>query len=177
MRRNSSGTVSVVFLALVSLVLGVIALRVINTYQASANTPQPQVAMEVLDPSLEQYAVAWQAEIGRRFTNAVGVLAHGGDLEEGRWVIKSDHKRLETADGVVAHYQKLYPGRTIVLLSCNPGHLKLNIPGVYHFHSSVWCVPDRAVGNDPIADVAKLGTSRWQGDPEVEGNIFEASAD
>jgi len=88
---------------------------------------------------------------------------------------------------VVLHYQAMFPGRTVVLLACNTGHLKLGIPGVYYAHSSVWCVPDRAyVPGNPddnlmlrdtaswlfpsLADVEK---TRWERDPDVVGNIWE----
>lgn len=144
----------------------------------------PGVIMEVLDPSLEPYAVAWQREVARRFPSAVAILAHGGDLEQGRWIIQADGKHLQTADDIAAKYRALYPGRVIVLLSCNPGHIKLHVPGVYHFHASVWCVPDRATGKNDIAEFMDLDgghphddAPRWESCPEDEGNIFEATVD
>jgi hypothetical protein len=145
----------------------------------------PGVIMEVLDPSLDQFAVAWQREVARRFPSAVAILAHGGDLEQGRWIVKSNDKHLETADDVAARYQKLYPGRVIVLLCCNPGHIKLHVAGVYHFSSSVWCVPDRDTGKNELSEQIDLDgkhatsevESRWAGSPEDSGNIYEATAE
>jgi hypothetical protein len=152
--------------------------------EQSERCAQPAVIMCVLDESLEQFAPAWQTEIARRFPNAVGILCHGGQYELGRWIVKTDSSHLMTARDLALVYQHLYPGRTIVLLACNPGHLALGIPGVYHFHSSVWCVPDRATGRDDEADRITLDApatrpmtptlTRWQRDPDVEGNIFEA---
>jgi hypothetical protein len=141
---------------------------------------QPGVIMEVLDPSLESFAPAWKAEIARRFPHAVGVLVHGGDFIEGQWIVGANLSphHLSTTKEVVEHYQKLYPDRTIVLLACNTGHLKLGIPGVYYFKSSVWCIPDRGLGQEDKENAEKLldGTvqTRWQQDSDVNGNIYEA---
>lgn len=125
----------------------------------TANTAgQPAVVMEVMDPSLNQYAPLWQKEIGRRFSNAVGVLCHGGEFIEDEWIVGSPTygRSAQTADSLVAHFQAKYPGRTIVLLACNPGHLHLHVKGVYHATDSVWCVPDRENGKAG-QDLAKLG--------------------
>jgi hypothetical protein len=84
-----------------------------------------------------------------------------------------------------------YPGRTVVLLACNTGHLKLGIPGVYYAKSSVWCVPDRNVADFIELQFHRLGIfdrkaqvvfvprpkSRWQVEPDLVGNIFEFVAD
>lgn len=164
----------------------------------------PPVVMQVLDPSLEPFAPAWQAEIGRRFPHSVGILCHGGYFLEGQWITSSvQYQHLTTVQEVVKHVQAQYPDRTIVLLACNVDHHSLNIPGVYYAHSSVWCVPDRAItgsGLDrmmidhpcppplpiatqpayvvqPDADVVVAEKSRWESDPEVVGNIFEFVAD
>jgi hypothetical protein len=104
--------------------------------------------MEVLDPSLDQYSTMWRDEIGRRFDNAVGVLVHGGDFVDGQWIVGSHRqpwKHVTPIQTVVREMQAKYPDRTIVLLACNTGHLKLGIPGVFYGSSSVWCVPDRAL--------------------------------
>jgi hypothetical protein len=162
---------------------------------------QPPVIMEVLDPSLEQYAPMWRDEIGRRFSNAVGVLVHGGDFEDNRWIVGSHRqpwKHVTEITTVVREIQAKYPGRTIVVLACNTGHLHLGVPGVYYATSSVWCVPDRAITpemfasglateklRDPDEDpdpvyvpvVVRPEPSRWQQDPEVVGNIWEFITD
>lgn len=131
---------------------------------------QPAVVVETLDPSLARYSPLWQAEIGRRFSHAVGVFVHGGDIVDGEWVVRTSIRPGHSmrVQEVVSHFQALYPTRTIVLLACNPGHLKLGIPGVYYAKSNVWCVPDRA-----LAEV----TDRWQKYPEVVGNIYELVKD
>jgi hypothetical protein len=154
-------------------------------------TSRPAVVMEVLDASLEEYAVMWQAEIGRRFPNAVGIFVHGGDFVEGQWIVGTNLSphRVSSTVAVVKHYQSLYPDRTIVLLACNTGHLKLGIPGVYYATASVWCVPDRSLtpamftsghamrkmdsGYDGDEGEPADAQSRWQSAPEVVGNIYE----
>jgi hypothetical protein len=132
---------------LVLLASGLMGL-VLRPRSETFTTPQPAVIMEVLDPSLADYAPLWRDEIGRRFTHAVGVLVHGGDFVEGQWVVGSSYdygQHVTPVATIVKHYQRLYPDRTIVLLACNTGHLRLGIPGVYYATSPVWCVPDRAL--------------------------------
>jgi hypothetical protein len=188
------------FASVFSVVLGVVLFFLIGglfSSTAPVSTPgNPPVVMVVLDPSLEQYSNVWANEIGRRFPNAVGVLVHGGDFVEDEWIVgtswRPDRHVTRTVD-VVRHYQELYPSRTMVLLACNPGHLKLGIPGVYYAMSSVWCVPDRAVDmtvfstslqrtledgefdhtfwNPP--DIFPKLESRSSKFPDVVGNIFE----
>jgi hypothetical protein len=146
---------------------------------------QPGVIVEVLDPSLQQFAVDWQVEVGRRFPKALVILCHGGNFIEGEWSVKAAVRWPYTsAQHLVRHYQQLYPDRVVVLLACNVGHLKLNVPGAYYAHSSVWCEPDRATGGAPENDYRMLDddpesplggheASRWTVDPEVVGNVFE----
>lgn len=157
-----------------------------------AVSQNPSVIIESLvqlPPGIESM---WQVEIGRRFNNAVGIIVHGGDFEQGRWIVGSSRqpwKHVETAAEVVQRYQELYPYRTIVLVSCNPGHLKLGVPGVFYATSDVWMVPDRAVtANDlmsrqllrpdylpegfPFAPAQPVRT-RWELSPDSVGSIFE----
>lgn len=110
-------------------------------------------------------------------------------------------RRVTPMREVVEHYQRLYPDRVVVLLACNTGSLRLGIPGVYYAKSSVWSVPDRAVTpemyenglaeqklpdcnfdedpeDEPPQSVRPAALSppkptRWQGDPDVVGNVFE----
>ena len=142
----------------------------------------PAVTMEIMDGSLGIYANAWRTEVARRFPDAVVVLAHGGTFSEGVWLVKAtdyDHPTM-TADQLAQHYKDLFPNRPIVMLCCNPGHLHLHVHGVYHAMDSVWCVPDRAVGQAQQNDAKlrkTLGEDRWAEDPGVSGNIFEFISD
>lgn len=151
-------------------------------------TAQPAVIMETLDPSLIQYEDAWRDEIARRFPRAVGLLVHGGDFVAGQWIVGAGYqnwKHVTPTAEVVRHYQTLYPDRTIVLLACNPGHLKLGIPGVYYASSSVWCIPDRSLKPSMFLSSEARATTkgfefflpdtrtRWEIAPDVVGNIFE----
>jgi hypothetical protein len=161
--------------------------------------PQPGVVMRVLDPSLEQFAVMWQHEVERRFDNAVVVLVHGGDFVEGQWIVGDWSYRsgmhVRPVGEIIREANKAFPGRTIVLVACNPGHLDLGSTGVdvpvYYAKSSVWCVPDRDVptvspelaraklvfGMKAKAARHTLESSRWASDPDLTGNIFEFVAD
>lgn len=158
---------------------------------------QPAVIMEVLDPSLDQFAPMWRTEIGRRFPNAVGVLVHGGDFVENQWIagVSFTPRHVTPMAEVVRFYQAKHPGRTIVLLACNTGHLKLGIPGVFYAHSSVWCVPDRGITPEmysnglatermsdgsrgfEFSDPTLAQQARWEAEPDIVGNIYEFEAD
>lgn len=142
---------------------------------------QPSVIVEVFDHSLDQFVPMWQKEVGRRFSNAVVVLCHGGDFVRGEWIVDSQpgSGHIEKVDDVLQRIKIQYPGRQIVLLACNTGHLKPATPDVYYAASSVWCVPDRALTPDLFenGDLNKTlngeDKSRWEDDPDVVGNIFE----
>jgi hypothetical protein len=163
---------------------------------------QPPVVMEVLDPSLEVYAPMWRDEIARRFDNAVGVLVHGGDFVAGSWIagVSFVPGHVTPMREVVERTQKAHPGRTVVLLACNTGNVKLGIPGVYYSTSSTWCVPDRAITPDmyglPIIKAtltpqdedeasvipfitifAEPEPTRWELHPDYCGNVWEFVTD
>ena len=137
--------------ALVLVTVGLV-LAVIVSAIPSAPHVQHGVVMEVLDPSLQTFAPMWQKEIGRRFPNAVGVLCHGGEFINGEWIVSAKaYGRNLTAPDIARFEKAKYPGKTIVLLCCNPGHLHLGIPDVYYANDSVWCVPDRALTPEMFA--------------------------
>lgn len=154
--------------------------------------PAPSVVMRVLDPSLEQFAPMWQAEIARRFPNAVGILIHGGEFQPGIWIVEGNYasgNHVRTAQEVVREVQALFPNKTVVLCACNPGHIHLGIPGIYYAMDSVWTVPDRDTASVEPATVREqilfgqrakaesrrpvLDLGRWASDPGVVGNVFE----
>lgn len=172
--------------------LMVLLLIGVHSIEKSPAPAGPPVVMVTFDHSLDQFAPAWQVEIGRRFPHSVGVLCHGGYFLNGQWIVSAtSFNHLVTAQEAVEHVRHDYPDRTIVLLACNTDHLRLGIPGVYYAHSSVWCVPDRAIDGSmldrltidqakgPVVvqpdadDVVGPQKSRWETDPEVVGNIFE----
>lgn len=100
--------------------------------------------------SMEPYVPLWRAEVARRFPDAVIIIGHGNDVK-GQWQL--------TPDIIIGHFlvplppipviraiqeaKAKYPGRTIVVVSCNPGHYKLTESGVAYALDSVFCVPDR----------------------------------
>lgn len=115
------------------------------------------VYIDVQDASLWVFAPMWRDEIARRFPNAIGILCHGGDEVEGEWTTSANaYFHAVPVTKLVERDQRLYPGRPIVILACNTGHLRLNLgPNVYYSLSSVWCIPDRALKpGDLGADLA-----------------------
>lgn len=175
---------------LVLLFLATTAVYLFSTPTRIAPVGNPTVVMEVLDPTLEQFAPAWRVEIARRVPNAVGILVHGGAFVQNEWIAGAGYAgHITLTTEIVKHYRDVYPDRVLVLLACNPGHLKLGIPGVYYSMSNVWCVPDRGVSPDKakysvvnrklgdfeFRDLYQLedGVSRSQSEPDVVGNIYE----
>lgn len=145
-----------IILAIISVILTGYCLLTPNKPHARTSA-QPQVIMISLDISLQSYELRWQKEIERRFSNAVGILVHGTDDVQGEWIVGTafapGHK--SNIKDIVETYSKIYPDRTIILLACNTGHLKLDMPGVYYATGSVWCVPDRQLRSN---DLEKLRT-------------------
>jgi hypothetical protein len=184
-------------------VVALVVCVAVGVYLEPKPTPkvlaQPPVIVECLDPTLELFAPLWRAEIGRRFDNAVVILVHGGDFVAGEWIVAAGFGgHVTPVKEIVQRFQKLHPGRTICLISCNPGGVKLGIPGVYYGKSNIWCVPDRALGSgdtftesrtfsDGDIGIAPLPITitvtvekpktRWQLQPDFLGNAYELITD
>lgn len=155
----------------------VLACLIVGTYAIHPDTvppPAPRVDVQVMDPTLDVFAEGWRTEVARRFPDAVVALAHGGTFINGEWLTKIGEYNLPamTVEHLIQHLQASYPNRTIVVLCCNPAHVRLHgYKNVWYATDSVFCVPDRAVGDRPELDYMTL--SRWTTDPGVFGNIFE----
>jgi hypothetical protein len=159
----------------------------------SHTTPDPQVLMDVRDPSLEPFATLWQTEVSRRFHQPVVVLlCHGGNVIGDEWMIQDfpgigyGHN-CERAERALDEEHAAYPDRQVVCLACNPLHLALHDrPWLFYSTASVWCIPDRDVmskSDDPdelrktdgqvILKFPNLLSDRSDADPDGVGNIFE----
>jgi len=163
---------------------GAIAALSLMAFHSSRPVPRHGVVMEVLDPSLARFAPLWQKEIARRFPYAVGVLCHGGNFVGDQWIVSAtSYGRNLTAQDIANYEKARYPGRVIVMLCCNPGHLDLGISGVYFATDSVWCVPDRALAENLEAGDRLLDSglepplNRWDENPGVVGNVYEMISD
>jgi hypothetical protein len=124
-----------------------------------------QVESPLTDFYVPQSMAYWQVEIARRFPDAYAVAVHGGDIA-GQWLVQDPDNiaKLISAADLAHRLQARFPGRVIVLLSCNPGHYNLGIRGVYHAMDSVWFVPDKD------ADNTQEGR---QAERVIVGNIYE----
>lgn len=131
-----------------------------HSYEVDVLTYSPSVP--------EGLAALWKAEVARRFPGALMLLAHGGEID-GEWVHEY-HDPTDSGLGVrnwvktIRDVQAKYPGRFIVLISCNPSHLRLppSVTGVAYALQSVWVEPDNQLTED-----------RSAAPPELVGNIFE----
>jgi hypothetical protein len=109
----------------------------------------------LLCETMRQSIADWDQAIEPRFPGAVVVFCHGGDVN-GEWCLHPDHWEAEGNDAVrvadppipveaeVLVLQKKYPGRWIVLITCNPSHHFLS-PSIHHVVYSLtltWVDPD-----------------------------------
>lgn len=99
----------------------------------------------------------WIQEIDKVYPGSVIVFAHGGDVN-GEWVLHPDHFAIGedgeagivwdttiTVHHEIAEIHKYYPGRLIVLVSCNPNHHLLHGEhGVVYADRDVFTSPDSA---------------------------------
>jgi len=151
----------------------------------------PQCIMDVREIDLLPYGPAWKIEVARRFPNSVALLAHGGGPVKNEWLVADNPDGVgptaDTVQTLIRNEQAEYPGRTVVLLCCNPAHYVLHgFPNVFYSTNECWCVPDRAVSLDDYIDSLKLidfvpnfvlptihHDNRSVADPDVTGNVFE----
>lgn len=190
-------------LSMLMVVLLIIGLLMVALPDHRSNTPEfPQVIVDVLDPSLQGFASAWEKEIGRRFPHSVAVLCHGiggGGGVKDEWLVApyAGIGGVTHIDDLIHREQRLYPDRTLVILCCNVQHDVLHgYEHVFYASSSVWCLPDRSVptgtensleGRSTLDTYTRLDTfnpfgppqhrfeggTRFDADPDVVGNIFE----
>lgn len=140
----------------------------------------PRIDYVLLSESIAPFVDMWRDEVSRRYSNAVVVFVHGDD-RQGQWVVIPDV--IEPADGLLAamgfHEQvrhldarpirqvindvkARFPGRHIVMVTCNPGRYRLDdVDGVSYSLDNIWLVPDRYLHE------------RTTMDPDTDGNVFE----
>ena len=116
---------------------------------------------------------AWKTEVARRFPTALIVFSHGGAARTALQGSQPDWYLGPEVDGMIptlvrdkaAELVKLYPGRIIVFVSCNPSHIRLHgLPNVWYFTDTVWQAPDKT----------GLNGEGIKAEPNAVGNIFEA---
>lgn len=114
-----------------------------------------QLTIINLDESFQGNDAAWERQIEKVYPAAVVVFAHGGDVD-GQWALHPDHfakneegevelvwDKVILVHDEIAKLHHMYPGRTIVLISCNPSHHLLHGEhGVVYADREVWVTPD-----------------------------------
>jgi hypothetical protein len=164
----------------------IIGLR-IPCFTPAPKVGQPAVIVETLDADLQPFAAYWRIETARRFPNAVAVLMHGyANSPLGDWNTHVDGLPALHATQVLVEARKQFPDRTIVLLACNPVHVRLHgFPNTYYSPANVWCIPDKEY--NPSGGVGMIQTmafipflvpkresvNRNVLDPDAVGNIWE----
>jgi len=130
-----------------------------------------KVERQVEGQQYDKFVEAWKIEVARRFPDALLFVCHGStgfDIttgEKGWYLFPEAQGRIPVRVDVALRGIKVAnPGRTIVLLSCNPDHFRLTgLSNVYYALDAIWLWPDKNVED----------TSRIRAEPRVVGNIFE----
>lgn len=127
-------------------------------------TLSPTIDDEVWCPSLEGI-MEWHREVQRRFSDAVILHCHGGELN-GEWYLLPEginEQPIRMLDAI-KKLRKKYGNRKIVIACCNPGHFRLDaadVGDVVYPTESIWQRPDKATSFRSVMD------------PATPGNIFE----
>lgn len=171
--KRRSGTLVSLSSVLVVLSIGLATYCVINTVHPHLPPPSPDITVVQWAESIPAFQVAaWKLETSRRYPNAVLVICHGEDVG-GVWSFFPD--KVSTVGPVswitplptfpvtegIAKLKRQYPGRRIVLMTCNPHHHRLTIPGVSYSLDSVFLLPDRLLSMRSLLE------------PTDVGNVFE----
>lgn len=118
----------------------------------------------LLSPGMAQYTVGWEREAQKRFSEPLLVMGHGNDFL-GSWCVWASVGGQEVpipVEWMVGTVQEAHPGRTIVLIVCNPHGEKLKGSNVWYARRSVWLVPNLEAGRSDV-----------RGDQNDVGSIWE----
>lgn len=158
---------------IVGFLVAVSTINFSHRYHVGRRDAVPRIDVVQWSQSIADEQVAqWRIEVARKYPDAVIIVCHGDD-EDGHWVFCPDEAVMVGPIGIVTplprfsveegikSVQKQFPGRTIVLITCNPGHYHLTVPGVVYALDNVWLEPDRFL------------MDRSEKKPNNVGNIFE----
>lgn len=103
-----------------------------------------QIDMIVMGEHYGSVATYWKAEVARRYSDVVMILAHGGpDEETGDWIVEDGVQgKILKIEQVVADIRKRFPYRRVVFVTCNAGHQYLQARFVSYALDKVWFWPD-----------------------------------
>jgi len=88
----------------------------------------------------------WQAEIAYRYEEFFLIMVHGETLY-GEWHVFPDRGGPVPVTALIARFRQRGVEGQIVLVVCNPGGHRLNVPDVSYATRNVWVVPDRYVND------------------------------
>lgn len=127
-----------------------LAVLILLVFAGCTHAPSPPPAGYVCwSDDLAAYVPMWQHEAEQRFVDPVVFICHGGDFH-GHWGFYADHpNRTVFAEPVIQTLCSAYPGRPIVVVSCNEEGYSLRAPrhGVYYATKLVYMFPpDHVLG-------------------------------
>lgn len=93
--------------------------------------PPPPTQAIVLSANLAHGAPGWVAEAKTQLTDPLVVLVHGIE-EDGVWMAAPDRGPLIPVEGMARLLRKVYPNRSVVLVTCNEMAADLKVAGVWY---------------------------------------------
>jgi hypothetical protein len=101
---------------------------------------------ECYSVSMEFCRSLWYREALKRFANPVLIFCHGSDFG-GQWMLTPDDSFSPPipAEAMAKLKAKEFFPRPVLLVACNPGHNRIDVPNVFYFTDSIWLVPDEGL--------------------------------
>lgn len=120
----------------------------VSMASCATSTHNHNVAVQVYAEQHSSASIWWVREVEKKYVNAVVVFIHGTDVF-GLWMAVMPDALVPMGD-LVRATQRQYPGKFVVLISCNPAGTKLpaDITGVAYALKDVWLFPDNISGLD-----------------------------
>ncbi len=86
----------------------------------------------------------WTHEAERKWGTRPVVVSCHGSIDNGRWTLVPDDSRLPRldAESVAWTLHEVFPGRRVLYISCNPGGVTLDVPGLCYAKKNIWTTPD-----------------------------------
>ncbi len=101
--------------------------------------PTPQVSLICLDRNQVENVRRWESEACKRLTNPVVVFCHGAGAFV--WTMYPDNGPPIPVEAAAWLLHSIYPGRDILLITCNASGKSLDVPRVWYADTIVWCKP------------------------------------
>lgn len=124
-----------------------------------ASQHSPEIDSIIFNADVGRGEGLWRSCIQQTYRERVVTIAGHGTSFNGRWVITPDNNQPPIdVEAVCRTLRAIYGTRPIWVLSCNPGHHRLDVPGVSYATEKIWIVPDKfaITGNTVDETIGKV---------------------